>query len=179
MRKIKVNKELTIFATLVVIIIAELLFGLPMTIANISNLNGKIKKMRQELSTVQKEWPRKEEYLKRKEALETEIITLESKYIPAAQASSFLSFISSEAKNYNIEILTLRPGKPSNYAKSSLGQFNYLPIDIEAKGNFHNLALFLNALNSSKYFFEITNLNISYGYPYNSVGMTICGLEKE
>ncbi|MDD5583725.1 MAG: type 4a pilus biogenesis protein PilO [Candidatus Omnitrophica bacterium] len=179
MLKLNISKEVIVVISIAVIIAAELLFGLPFTVGNIVQVNAKIRKMKKDLETIERDWPRKDAYLKQQLELEVEIKRMESKYVPMQQSSALLSFISSESKNYDIEIQGQRPGKIQNYTKSSLGQFNYLPIETEGRGGFHNLARFLESLQKSQYFFEITELTITHAAPYNSIKMTICGLEKE
>jgi hypothetical protein len=179
MRKLTVNKEIVVFITIVAIIAIELFVALPFTVGNIVGLNKKIRKVKKDIETIEHDWPRKDVYLKKQLDLTVEIKTMESKYVSAAQVSSLLSFISSESKNYDIEIQGHRPGKIQKYAKSNQGQFNYLPIETDARGGYHNLARFLEYLQKGQYFFEISDLTIVNEYPYNSIKMTICGLEKE
>ncbi len=176
MQKIKLDKNTIIFCAVTIFLIGELLIALPGQFRRINDLSKKIAELAQQLDNIERDWPERDKYLNDKELLKKEIKEVQNKFVLPQQESKLLSFISTSSKDFEVTIGTFSPGSPRKYKSTKFGNFKYLPISISAQGKFHNLAMFLDFLQNSQYFFEITNLKITSGYPYHSVGMTICGL---
>ena len=179
MRKLNLDKYIVIFSALVDIIFIEVFLLLQFAIKKISGINKKIGQVKGDIQNIEKDWPHKDEYLKYKENLKTEIQNVDEKFFTAQAESSLFSFISSEGKNFGVDIKVLTPLAMQDYVSTKFGKFKYLPISIKAQGRFHNLAKFLDYLQSGRHFFEITELKIKSNYPYHDINIIICGLVKE
>jgi cell division protein FtsB len=142
-------------------------------------MNKKITKLRQDLVQIEREWPNRDNFSKQKEALKQEISEMHTKFILPQTESTLYSFLSSESKNFNVQVKVLKPAPLQDYLTTKLGKFKYLPIIINARSSFHGLANFMDHIQNSKYFFDITELRIASGYPYHTIDMVICGLVKE
>ena len=167
------------FSAAAVLLVVELLVLLPLELGVLGKINAQVGAITKNIAVIKKEWPQREKFLTQNEALAEENKTLTDKYIAAAQEASLLSFISALGKDKSVEIKSLRPGKLQAYVTGKLGKFSYIPIDVEAQGGFHNLALFLQEAQRSRYFFEVLELSVTSGERTNEVQMVLCGLEKE
>jgi hypothetical protein len=155
MLKLNLDKNILIFSSLAVITAFELFLLLPLGIKKISVTNRKINQLRRDIEIIEKDWPHKEDYLKHSGKIKAEIQDVYVKFVIPQEESSLFSFISSESKNYAIDIKSLKPLDTQDYASSRFGKFQYLPISIKAQGNFHSLAKFLDYLQSGKFFLKL------------------------
>lgn len=178
MRKLKIDKNIILVSSMALILLVEIIL-IPLGFGMIFNLNKKISKMRQDLIIVEKEWPNKDSYLKRSEALRQETSLLQTKFILPQQESTLFSYLSSESKNFNVQIKALKPAALQDYTPTKLGKFKYLPIIIEARSSSYDLVNFLSEVHGGKYFLDITEMRITSDSPYHSIEMVICGLLKE
>jgi len=178
MHKLKLDKNIILPAVLTAISIAAIV-GLITGFSVLFGVNKKITKIRQDLATVQREWPNKESYMKKSESLKEEIKNMREKFILPQQESAFFAYISTESKNFNIQIKVLKPQTLQDYAASKVGKFKYLPLTVNAAGAFHNFARFMDFLQAGKYFVDVTEMQIMSDTPYNTIEMVIGGLVKE
>ncbi len=178
MRKLKIDKNLILPAVLTAISIAAIV-GLVAGFSVLFGVNKKITKIRQDLATIQREWPNKESYVKKSESLKEEIKNMREKFIRPQQESAFFAYISTESKNFNIQIKVLKPQALQDYAASKVGKFKYLPLTVSAAGAFHNLAQFMDFLQRGKYFCDVAEMQIMSDSPYNTIEMVLGGLIKE
>jgi len=176
MQKINIDKPTLVFVIVAAILLVELFVVFPWEISKIGGLTKKRSKLIEKLNFIENEWPRKDQYLENKELLNEEIQKVRGKFITYDQESKVLSFISASSKDFGIKINSLTPGELQSYVSTKFGKFEYLPIKVKAKGNFHNLAMFLDYLSSSQYFFEVKELAILSGLPYSSIEMVIFGV---
>ena len=178
MHKLKLDKNiiLTIAATAILLVEIVLLI---LEVGAISGINKKISKTKQDLAAIEREWPNKENYVKRSDSLKKEIAEIREKFILPQQDSALFSYISSQSKNFSVQIKALKPQPLQDYAASKLGKFKYLPIAVNAASSFHNFAQFIDFLQSDKYFFDVLEIRILSDSPYQSIEMVICGLVKE
>ncbi|MBU1112266.1 MAG: type 4a pilus biogenesis protein PilO [Candidatus Omnitrophica bacterium] len=180
MQKINFDKQTVVFLILIVVIIAEVFILLPWSVKRVIDLGKKTAILKKQIETVENDWPRLSQYADVNEKLRREIEINQNRFINSEEASKSLSFISEASKEFNIEIKSFLPGKSQDPLNLSGQKLFYLPINIKAKGQFHNLALFLSFLQNSQYFFEVQQLKIVSDYPYNSLEMILCGIiEKE
>lgn len=142
-------------------------------------LNKKITKLRQELLQIERDWPNRDNFSNQKEILKQEISEMHTKFVLPQGESALYSFLSSESKNFDVQVKILKPSPMQAYLTTKVGKFGYLPIIINAKGSYHGLANFLDYIQNSKYFFDVTEIRIASGMPYHSIDMVICGLVKE
>ena len=176
MQKINIDKQVVVFFILAAILVGELFIVFPWEIKKISNLTKETAKIAWRVSSIEREWPKKDKYLKNKELLKKEIEESRGRFLLFDQGSKALSFISANSKDFGIEIQSLSLGKLQDYISTKFGTFKYLPVKVKAKGKFHNLARFLDYLSGSQYFFEVKEMSILHKHPYNSIEMTICGI---
>jgi len=179
MQKLKLDRQVVIFSAVIVALALEFFILLPWSIGRIIQVNKRTRKTFQDIKVVKQEWPDKDAYLEKKGQLKKDIEAIRSKFITSQETSKLLSFISSASRDFKVEIESFSPLKVEEYTSNKYGQFKYIPIEIKAKSKFHNLALFLEYLYKSQYFFEIKDLKITSGYPYNPIEITICGLIVE
>ncbi len=173
------NKEVVIFFVFAAVLVLEVFIILPWSVKHIVSLNQNINKIKRELHNIEEDWPNKEKYAAEKESLEQDIENLFNKFLAPQEESKIFSFISSQAKDFNVELESISPGELLEYKTIRIGEFKYLPIKVEAKANFHSLALLLNRLKNAKYYFEVKDLKIESQKPLNSVNMIICAVVRE
>ena len=176
MQKINIDKQTVVFFIIAIVLFLELFIAFPWEIKKISDLSKRTIKIAQQVTSIENDWPRKDQYLKNKSELEEEIKIIQEKFILGQQESRMLSFISVSGKDSKVKIQSFTPGELEEYTSTKFGEFNYLPITIKADSKFHDLVLFLNHLNDSQYFFEVKKLDILSRQPYNSIKMIICGI---
>lgn len=179
MQKIKFDKQIIIFLSLAVVLIVELIVLLPWGIKRAVTLQKKITLLGQKITITQADWPRLDEYLETKNKLELEIEKSQLKFILSEEASKALSFISAASKEFGVEIKSFVPESLISYSAEGNQNLFYLPIDIKAKAKFHNLALFLEHLQNSHYFFDVKKLKIVSKQPYNSLEIVLCGIVEK
>lgn len=178
MRKLKLDKSIILVIATSAIVIVEIVL-LVLEIGAVSGINKKISKTRQDLATIEREWPNKENYVKKSEGLKKEITELREKFILPQEDSSLFAYISSESKNFNVQIKSLKPQQLQDYTKSKLGKFKCLPIVVSAVSSYHNFAQFMDFIQNGKYFFDVLEMRIVSDSPLHSIEMALCGLVKE
>lgn len=178
MRKLKIDKKTALFIAISAIALIELLLILPLEVMRIVANHKILAGIKQNLVSIEEEWPKKGIYVKNQEVIKKEIENTHGKFVNSEEASNLYSFISSGSKNFSIEIKVLNPAESQDYVTIKQGKIKYLPITIIAHGSFHNLARFFEYLQNSRYFFETMELKIISGVPINSIEMVLCGLIK-
>jgi Tfp pilus assembly protein PilO len=179
MQKLKIDKYITVFCIVAVVGLLELFFLLPLEITKLSDLHKKIDKIRADINAFTKEWPRKDGYIKNIENIKAEIESIKNKISVSGEESHLFSFISSASKNYAVEIKVLKPQELKPLAATKSGEVKYLPINIRLRSQFHSLAQFLDYLQNSEHFFDVREITIKGGYPYDEIEAVICTLIKE
>jgi len=179
MQKINIDKQAVIFFGLASFLAIELIVLVPWSFKKITILSKKGSELSRKIKSIEADWPNKDKYINDKEKIKSEIKKLREKFITPREESKLLSFISGSSKDFGVAIKSLLPGKLQDYTDTEFGEFKYLPVSVKAKSGFHNFARFLNYLKSSPYFFEVKELSISSGQPYNSIEMILCGAIEE
>lgn len=177
-KKLNIDKNVILIAAIGITLLIEITV-LSSEVSAIFGINKRITKLRQDLVQIERDWPNRDNFSKQKEDLKKEIEEMHTKYVLPQAESALYSFLSSESKNFNVQVKVLKPAPLQDYLTTKLGKFKYLPIIISAKGSFHGLANFLDHIQNSKYFFDVTELRIASSTPYHSIEMVICGLVKE
>lgn len=179
MRKLKLDKNIILTIAASAILLIEI-FLLILEAGAISGINKKISKTKQDLAAIEREWPDKENYVKKSDSLKKEIAEMREKFILPQQDSALFSYVSSESKNFSVQIRAIKPQPLQDYNSSKVvGKFKCLPIAVNAVSSFHNFAQFMDFLQSGKYFFDVLEMQILSDSPYHSIEMVICGLVKE
>jgi len=179
MQKLKLDKYIIVFFALIVFLLIEVFIFIPFGIKKMSSISQKTARLVKDLNQIEREWPNKDDYIKRIDELKTEVEEKRNRFALHHEESKLISFISSKSKNFDIEILSLSPGDLQDYTTTDFGEFKYLPLSIKAKGKYHNLALFLEHLQSSQYFFEVKDLDISSSKPVNKIDIIICAIVRQ
>lgn len=179
MRKLKLDKRTVVFIVLAGALILELFLLLPLAVRQIKASNRKINDLKVKLANIEREWVNKDSYIEKNEKCKQELLSWQEKFFLPQEEASVLSFVSSESKKFDIKIEFLKPAKAKDYSSTKFGNFKYLPISIKAEGGYHDLARFMEYLQTGRYFFEIIELKIISGKILDSVEMVICGLIKE
>ncbi|MFA5008127.1 MAG: hypothetical protein WC546_02780 [Candidatus Omnitrophota bacterium] len=178
MRKLKLDKNIVLSSVLAATLIIEIILVV-LELSAVLNINKKIFKTRQDLTTIEREWPAKDNYLKKKESLNKEISEMRDRFILPQQESAAFSYLSSESKNFSVQLKAIKPLAMQDYAASKLGKFKLLPITISAASSFHDFARFMDFIQNGKYFFDVLEMRILSDYPYSSIEIAISGLMKE
>lgn len=176
---LNLDKRSLAFIILTVVLIVEVGLFLPLQVSKIRELNKEIATAKNNLANLDRDWPKRSQYLEENENLREEIKMINGKFFSPRQEASMLSFLSSESEGFAIKIEVLKPIDVKERASTKFGVFESLPVMVKATGRFHNLVRFLDYLQNSKYFFEVKKLDIFSGEPYHSIDMIICGLIKE
>jgi len=176
MQKINIDKPTLVSIIVASILLFELAVVFPWEVSKVGGLTKKEGELIEKINSIKNEWPKKEEYLESKEELEEEVKEIREKFITPDQESKILSFISASSKDFGIEINSLMPEVLKTYVTAKVGNFKYLPIKVKARGGFHNLARFIEHLNSSQYFFEVKKLSMESSSSTNLIEMVICGV---
>ncbi|MFH1519461.1 MAG: hypothetical protein ABIE75_02695 [Candidatus Omnitrophota bacterium] len=175
MRQINLDRQTVIFIVLAAILAGELFILFPWELRKINKFTERIGKIAEQINSVENEWPQKDRYLENQKRVKEEIKKTREEFIITNQESKPLSFISAHSKDFEIEIQSLSPQELQTYVSTKFGKFKYLPIKVKAEGKFNNLVMFLNYLHNSQYFFEVKELTILSGSPFNPIEMVICG----
>ena len=179
MQKRDFDKKSIVFFSIVAFVIIEVAVFIPWGIKRIISSNREIKFVVTRLKNIEKDWPNKDKYVQQKEQLNERLDEIRSKFVSTQEESKLFSFISTSSKEFGVEIRSLLPNKVQDYTSTKFGEFKYLPITIKAESKFHNLALFLEHLGNSKYFFEVKKISISGVRKQNIVEMVICAALQE
>jgi hypothetical protein len=179
MQKLNLDKQTIALIILAGVLLLEVFLFLPLGIGKVGALNKEISLVQAKIKNIETDWPKKDKYVRQNDELKTNIQTLKMSFLLAQQEANALSFISSESEKFNIKIEVLKPSKLKDFASTKFGSFKYLPIVVRGSGKFHDAAKFFEYLQNSKYFFEITEIDIFPGAVGNSMEMIICGLIKE
>ena len=178
MQKLKLDKYIMVFLVLAIFLIVEVFIFFPFGIKKMSSISQKTARLVKDLNQIERDWPNKDNYLKKIEELKVGVKEKKNRFTSQDKESKLISFISSKSKDFDIEILSLSPGDLKDYTTTEFGEFKYLPLNIKAKGKFHNLALFLEYLQMSQYFFEIRDLTMSRVSQDNKIDMVICAIVR-
>lgn len=179
MQNIKFQKQTVVFFSLVALLALEVFVLLPASVKGLVSLNRKITVLRGQIAGVERDWPNKEKYSRQRDELKKEIEKVKAKLVSPQEESRLLSFVSTSSKDFNVEIQSMHPDKPQEFALVESIQLKYLPISLKAKSGFYELTQFLRHLQNSSYFFDVKSLSLKSGYPYNSVEALICAIVKE
>lgn len=152
---------------------------LPLSVRQIIVLNREISGFSLKLKDIAREWPKKDDYDNQELLLEEEIKVIQKKFVSFDQESQLLSFISSAGKSLGFDIKSFSSEKSEDYNGLEQGKFKYLPIHISGSSKYHNLALFFNYLQSSKYFFDVKKISIATGLSGDKIDMVLYGIMKE
>ncbi|MBP7087739.1 MAG: type 4a pilus biogenesis protein PilO [Candidatus Omnitrophica bacterium] len=176
MPKLNLDREKLIFFVLIIFLALEIFVLFPWAIDKIVRLSKEAADLKTKLIAIEKDWPKKDSYLDQEAKLKEEVDKQKSSFISLQQESKLLSFISQNSKNFAVEIESIVPKELKDYLLDKSGKLKYLPIEIKMRSNFHNLALFLDYLQNSQYFFEVKELKITYAEGFNYANILICGL---
>ncbi len=179
MQKLKLNKPLVIFLTVILFLALELLFLLPQASRRISNLNRKRLLASSKLKAAREEWPRQDIYLNKSKELSEQVKIIQKRFILSQDMPQVLNFIADNAETFKVEIIELSPLVQSGVPLEQPASFTYAPITLKAKSKFHSLAMFLECLQASQYFFEVKELNITSGPDYPLVEIKLCTALRE
>lgn len=179
MRKLDFDKNIVAFIILIVILLSEMVFFLPLAIRKNTLVSRRTDAVKTKVDSVEKDWPNKDSFLEKNDMLRQEIKQIKTKLFLPQQRASILSYISSESEAFDIEIQVLRPSPLQDCKLSKSAKLKYLPVVMKARGKFHDLVRFLEHLQTDKYFFEIKKIDIVSGYSDNSVDIILTSLMQE
>lgn len=179
MQKFKVDKKTLIRSAFYVVLVLEIIFFLPLQVKYLFNLRSKVKDLRTKVTQCREDINCQSKFTDQQERIKIETLNLETKIITTQDIFTVSAYIADKAKENSVEILQLLPQKPEAFKTIPEGKFSYLPLKIEAKGGFHNIAKFLNVVSRGYYFLETRELKIREDKPYHSVSFILVALLKE
>jgi Tfp pilus assembly protein PilO len=175
----KLDKKTITFLILALFFLIELTLLLPLSLSRIVVINKERAAVKKNLEYIGREWPNKDNYVSRQEELTSRIAALRRKFIGSEDKSRLLSFISQAAKNHGVQIQSMLPADFAPYPDSKFGEFAYFPVKIRARSRYHDLGGFFDFIQNSRYFFEVKEITMKSGSPYNVIDMTIRGLMEK
>lgn len=155
---------------------------LPLQIKMAINLFSRSKDIKAKITQFQRDNASKEQMQNEKEKIEKQIIPkLAGKIVDPQDIFIVSSYILSTAKENNIEIIETNPQEEKEHSTVEDKQVSYRPIIIEATGSFHDLGLFINALEQGDYFLEVQELSLKQkaGQNAHSIKLAVAALQKE
>lgn len=179
MQKLKLDKKTCFYLSFYVILAVEAIFIIPYQTKKLINLRFDTAALKKNIAQFNQDINSKEDFIEEKEIIKKHVLSLERKIITFQDISTVSAYISNKAKENAVDIKEISPDKLQSYKTTPEGKFSYLPIKIEAKASFHNLAQFFNALERGGYFLETKELAIKGQPPYYTVSMVVCALLKE
>jgi len=178
MHKLKLDKDIILVAVLSAVVLGEIIL-MVLAIGGFYGINKKISTIRQDLASIEREWPQKENYVNKSDSLKKEISEMRGKFILPQEDSALFSYISTESKNFSVQIKSIKPLPLQDYTPSRLGKFKSLPITVSALSSFHNFAQFMDFIQNGRYFFDVLEMRILSDSALQSIEIVICGLVKE
>ena len=173
MPKIKIDKNTVVFGLLAFAVLIEIALGFPLFVKKLINQGSRISHLKQQVSSVKTEWARKDSYTKEETDIKSERSMIQKGIVSLKQSSKILSFISTSSKDFNIEISSFSPSDPQPGYMIGEVEFCYLPITLNAKGEFSDLIRFLKHLEASEYFFRVGSLDIVSSRPSHLISILL------
>jgi len=173
------DKKTLIYLVIILVTLVTIVIITPMQIKNIVVLNKKIKTLRDEITKIQEDVNSRPKVLADTEKVKLSIAELKSKIISMQDVSSLQTYISQVAKENNLEIVETASTPPTAYKKIGTTSFVQIPINVTAKGTFHNLGRFTAKIESREYCLEIKRLTIVPGKPQLNINLNIVAIARE
>jgi Tfp pilus assembly protein PilO len=171
-----IDKKTLVYACIILAVLAMAFAVTPMQIKHILVVNKKVKELRDTISKTQEDVSERPKILADTEKVKTSVIGLQSKIIGMQEVSSLQTYISQAAKENNLEIVETASAPPTVYKKIGTTSFVQIPINVTAKGGFHNLGNFIAKIESGEYCLEVKRLAISYAKPQLNITLTIVAI---
>lgn len=179
MQKIKLDKKIIIYSSFYLLALIEVGLILPIQTKKFFQLNSQTAQLRKKISSYKQDINTEDRFVNDREQAKLTIGDLETQFVTSQDVSSITSYISTKAKENAVEILEIMPSQPQHYKTIPQGKFSYLPIKIEAKASFHDLAVFLNILSSGSWFLETKELIMKEDKPSCKVNFVVVVLLRE
>jgi len=180
MQKFKVDKKTIFYFSFYIILILDLTILLPQQARGFIRLHSKIKTLKKNINQFNQDANFEDKLREERDTIKNfDIPSLEGKIITSQDIFTVSAYISNKAKENTVDIVEIFPRKPEAYKTTSEGEFFYLPIEVEAKAGFHNLAQFINTLEEGYYFLETKELRLKESSPYHEVSLVIVALLRE
>lgn len=176
MQNRKLDKKEVFYFFFYFILIFNLFFILPYGVKKTLDLNSKINNLKSSIFQFNQDIDFKDRFIAERERIRENILNLKSKIISSQDISTISAYLSLKAKENAVDIQEILPREIQPYKTTSEGNFFYLPLKIEAKARFHNLAHFFNALEKGHYLLEIKELIIKEASFYHKVSIVVCAL---
>jgi len=179
MQKLILNKKDIICVGIYVLLAFDLLLVVPLQIRSVLGNNVSLHKVKVRISQYNRDKADGDDFLKEKERLSRDILSLQGRIIPRRDVSSVSAYISSKAKDNNVDIFEVTAGTEEEYKNSGGNRYYYLPLKIEAESGYHDLGRFLNALSMGEYYLDTEEILVQGNAPYHKTGLIISILLKE
>jgi len=173
-----VDKKTLIYAGIILSLLAMAFLITPMQVKHILVLNKKVKDLRDKIYKAQEDVNARPKILADTGKVKTSVIELQSKIIGMQEISSVQAYISQAAKENNLEIVETGSAPPTVYKKIGTISFVQIPINVTARGGYHNLGNFIAKIESGEYCLEVKRLAIAYAKPQLNITLTIVAVAR-
>lgn len=148
-------------AIIAVILLFDLVIVLRAQMVFLGRSITKVNKLSQDIKSVKNGTLSQGGLLSRGRVLKADAFSEEKKIVLEQEIPLFLSEVARLAKDANVELMQLTPGKfTKEDAKDSEGKvYFYLPIDLDLISGYHPLAVFINKLETQKRHVKVLKFN--------------------
>ena len=127
------------------------------------NSKPKVARLRVDLENSKRQISRLAEMEKAAIQRRGSVAHLEARLSKSVAIDTLLADLSAMAKEAHVRIESLEPMEVKKAASDSGGVYAEIPVQVWAKGGFHQLAAFINALESNPRLMQLVRLEISNG----------------
>ncbi|MDD5450057.1 MAG: type 4a pilus biogenesis protein PilO [Candidatus Omnitrophica bacterium] len=152
------NRLLIVAIIAIIVLIADIFFIFIPIIGKNFYLKSRIVTVRDNTTALKKQISMLGETKKRLEALKAEQIKYKEVFPTEEEVPVLLGDFSSIAGKLGIDIIAVKPVKLTE--KQDEGLFHEVPIEISAKGGYHQMGQFINKLETLNKFMEIKDVEV-------------------
>jgi Tfp pilus assembly protein PilO len=159
------HKAITVpVALLCGIFIFDLLFVIKPQLAKVNFLNKQIIQRRKDLGELKSDYARIEQYQQKSAALKTTVGDITKRFIRDDETAKLFGAIEQLANEQRIKILSMKPLTNFDKRQAKKWQeytFHPLMVSISTRGGYHQIARFVNALESDQFLLKVLRLQFT------------------
>jgi len=173
------DRKFIIGLLLAVFTLIDLVAVVGFQISRFSVQEGRMKKLRSDIENAQREWTLHESLLKEKSELETELASMQNRFLSKDDVSYLLSEVNRASKRHKIELLSTKLLQSETIGGSGGITFYYLPVIVSMDTDFHRFARFANYLELQAVPIRIKKIMMSGVAPRLQVDAEFIGVGRE
>jgi hypothetical protein len=180
MQKLKLNKKIIIYISFYAILALDLAVVVPLQVYKIIRVKAQASDFKKKITFFERETALEVSLFDEKIRINKEITDKENKIASQGDTSAISVFLSNKAKETNFDAQEIILGKlQETKTVSTGGKFFYLPVRITGRAGFHNLAQFVNALETGPYSLQVKEFSIKEAKPYHIIDISLAALLRE